>query len=165
MQTRLPNDIKTTHWGQVADRILRSCVHCGFCTATCPTYQLLGDELDGPRGRIYQIKQFMENGIASHKTQQHLDRCLSCRSCETTCPSGVEYTRLLDIGRQQLERSLPRPVLQRLFRNTLRTVLTTPVLFRTLLGFGKFFSFLNSSFAKRLHAYQLGSIMILQRSG
>lgn len=141
MQTRLPQNIKETHWGQVADKILRSCVHCGFCTATCPTYQLLGDELDGPRGRIYQIKQFLEDGTASRKTQQHLDRCLTCRSCETTCPSGVEYAHLLDIGRAQLEQSLPRPYLQRAHRFMLRKVFTSPILFRTLINTARLFKF------------------------
>lgn len=141
MQTKLPNNIKQTHWGKVADDILRSCVHCGFCTATCPTYQLLGDELDGPRGRIYQIKQFLEQGIASRKTQQHLDRCLTCRSCETTCPSGVEYAHLLDIGREQLERSLPRPWLQRGQRFLLRKVFTSTKIFSLLVRVGKAFQF------------------------
>jgi glycolate oxidase iron-sulfur subunit len=142
MQTKLSKTIKSTHWGKTADKILRSCVHCGFCTATCPTYQLLGDELDGPRGRIYQIKQFLENGEASRKTQQHLDRCLTCRSCETTCPSGVEYAHLLDIGREQLELSLPRPLLQRGLRLVLRKVFTSPALFRMLLNIAKFFKFI-----------------------
>ncbi|MEJ2142679.1 MAG: glycolate oxidase subunit GlcF [Gammaproteobacteria bacterium] len=148
MQTKLPDNVKETHWGQVADKILRSCVHCGFCTATCPTYQLLGDELDGPRGRIYQIKQFMENGVASRKTQQHLDRCLTCRSCETTCPSGVEYAHLLDIGREQLELALPRPPVQRLYRAALRTVFTSPFLFKSMLRVAKFFSFLLPDYIK-----------------
>src|SRR3989454_6713802 len=86
-----------------SEKILRSCVHCGFCTATCPTYQLLGDELDGPRGRIYLIKQVLEGHPVTAKTQLHLDRCLTCRSCETTCPSGVQYGRLLDIGRHVVD--------------------------------------------------------------
>ena len=133
MQTRLPKNVKDTHWGSTADQILRSCVHCGFCTATCPTYQLLGDELDGPRGRIYLIKQFFEEGLASRKTQQHLDRCLTCRSRETTCPSGVKYAQLLDIGREQLERSLPRPLLERIKRFALRKVFTSPSLFGFLI--------------------------------
>ena len=100
MQTNLADFIKDTAVGREADAILRSCVHCGFCTATCPTYQLLGDELDGPRGRIYLIKQMLEGQPVTEKTQLHLDRCLSCRACETTCPSGVKYHRLLEIGRQ-----------------------------------------------------------------
>ena len=99
MQTNLADFIKDTPQGKEADAILRKCVHCGFCTATCPTYQLLGDELDGPRGRIYLIKQVLEGKPATEKTQLHLDRCLTCRNCETTCPSGVNYGRLIDIGR------------------------------------------------------------------
>ena len=98
MQTNLADFIKDTPEGIEADAILRSCVHCGFCTATCPTYQVLGDELDGPRGRIYLIKQVLEGAEPTIKTQQHLDRCLTCRHCESTCPSGVEYGRLGDIG-------------------------------------------------------------------
>jgi Fe-S oxidoreductase len=100
MQTNLADFIKDTPAGREADAILRSCVHCGFCTATCPTFQLLGDELDGPRGRIYLIKQMLEGQPVTETTQLHLDRCLSCRSCETTCPSGVRYHRLLEIGRE-----------------------------------------------------------------
>ncbi|HQD63648.1 MAG TPA: 4Fe-4S dicluster domain-containing protein, partial [Casimicrobium huifangae] len=99
MQTNLADFIKDTPEGLEADAILRSCVHCGFCTATCPTYQVLGDELDGPRGRIYLIKQVLEGTEPTAKTQQHLDRCLTCRNCESTCPSGVQYGRLVDIGR------------------------------------------------------------------
>ena len=99
METRLLPALLETADGREADAILRACVHCGFCTATCPTYQLLGDELDGPRGRIYLIKQALEGGEVTSKTQLHLDRCLTCRSCETTCPSGVRYGRLVDIGR------------------------------------------------------------------
>ncbi|MXX17782.1 MAG: 4Fe-4S dicluster domain-containing protein, partial [Gammaproteobacteria bacterium] len=99
METRLADFIRDTPHGREADAILRACVHCGFCTATCPTYQLLGDELDGPRGRIYQIKQVLEGLQPDRSTRMHLDRCLTCRSCETTCPSGVRYSRLLDIGR------------------------------------------------------------------
>src|SRR5512140_700115 len=99
MQTALADFIKNTREGREADAILRACVHCGFCTATCPTYQLLGDELDGPRGRIYLIKQVLDGRPATVKTQTDLDRSLTCRSCETTCPSGVQYGRLVDIGR------------------------------------------------------------------
>lgn len=119
MQTRLPEDLLRTPEGQEADAILRSCVHCGFCTATCPTYQLLGDELDGPRGRIYLIKQALEGQPASRTTLQHLDRCLQCRNCETTCPSGVRYTRLLEIGKARLARQVQRPWPQRLLRRML----------------------------------------------
>jgi glycolate oxidase iron-sulfur subunit len=109
-----------------ADGILRSCVHCGFCNATCPTYQLFGDELDGPRGRIYLIKEMLEGHPAGEKTRLHLDRCLTCRACETTCPSGVEYGRLLDIGRSVLEQEAPRPLQQRFIRWALLTVLPYP---------------------------------------
>jgi glycolate oxidase iron-sulfur subunit len=108
MQTALADFIRDTPDGREADDILRSCVHCGFCTATCPTYQLLGDEQDSPRGRIYLIKQVLEGGKATEKTQLHLDRCLTCRSCETTCPSGVKYGRLLDIGRHVVDRQVGR---------------------------------------------------------
>lgn len=123
MQTNLADFIKDTPDGIEADAILRACVHCGFCTATCPTYQLLGDELDGPRGRIYLIKQVLEGVVPTEKTQLHLDRCLTCRSCETTCPSGVQYGRLLDIGRQEVARQVPRPLGQRMLRSALREVL------------------------------------------
>ena len=99
MQTTLSQEARQLPRAEEAERILRSCVHCGFCNATCPTYQLLGDELDGPRGRIYLIKQVLEGNDVTRKTQAHLDRCLSCRNCETTCPSGVDYHNLLDIGR------------------------------------------------------------------
>ncbi len=121
MQTRLPNTLLSTEKGQRADRILRSCVHCGFCNATCPTYQLMGDELDGPRGRIYLIKQMLEGNRVSERTRVHLDRCLTCRNCETTCPSGVSYHELLDIGREFIEINQPRPLLQRIQRKLLLT--------------------------------------------
>ena len=120
MQTNLSEAAKALPRGEEAERILRSCVHCGFCTATCPTYQLLGDELDGPRGRIYLIKQVLEGAPASASTQLHLDRCLSCRNCETTCPSGVKYHDLLDIGRPVVEQQVPRPLGERLLRQGLR---------------------------------------------
>lgn len=124
MQTNLADFIRDTAEGREAESILRSCVHCGFCTATCPTYQLLGDELDGPRGRIYLMKQVLEGREASAKTRLHLDRCLTCRSCETTCPSGVNYHRLLDIGRKVVEEQAPRSsgqlALRRLLQATLR---------------------------------------------
>jgi len=105
-----------------AEKILRSCVHCGFCNATCPTYQLLGDELDGPRGRIYLIKEMLEGNPVTNKTQLHLDRCLTCRACETTCPSGVQYGRLIDIGRNEIEKRSTRPLWERLLRHTLLAV-------------------------------------------
>lgn len=128
MQTQLPGTLLSTEQGREADAILRRCVHCGFCNATCPTYQLKGDELDGPRGRIYLIKQLLEkNGEAEAATaRQHLDRCLTCRNCETTCPSGVEYGRLLDIGREQVEHRAARPFVERVMRWGLRNVLPFP---------------------------------------
>ncbi|MBK5939830.1 glycolate oxidase subunit GlcF [Halochromatium roseum] len=137
MQTRLIPELLATTDGREADRILRSCVHCGFCTATCPTYQLLGDELDGPRGRIYQLKLVLEGEPATRTTQQHLDRCLTCLNCETTCPSGVEYHKLVEIGRERIERSVPRPVHERLLRWGLRQVLPYPSRFVPLLRLGQ----------------------------
>jgi glycolate oxidase iron-sulfur subunit len=119
MQTALADFIRDTPEGREADGILRACVHCGFCTATCPTYQLLGDELDGPRGRIYQIKQVLEGEAATVRIQQHLDRCLTCRSCETTCPSGVRYGRLLEIGREAVEHQVGRRGLPKWMRRAL----------------------------------------------
>src|SRR5436853_7065329 len=103
MQTHLSAEFQDTPHGREAEAILRKCVHCGFCNATCPTYQILGDELDGPRGRIYLIKQALEGQPVGGATQLHLDRCLQCSSCETTCPSGVEYGCLLDIGRHPVD--------------------------------------------------------------
>ena len=133
MQTTLAPAFKNSPEGQEADAILRSCVHCGFCNATCPTYQLLGDELDGPRGRIYLIKQVLEGQPVTQKTQLHLDRCLTCRACETTCPSGVRYGRLADLGRAIVEQRVKRPLLQRLIRRILRLTLPYPQRFRPLL--------------------------------
>jgi glycolate oxidase iron-sulfur subunit len=120
MQTNLADFIKDTPEGKEADSILRACVHCGFCTATCPTYQLLGDELDGPRGRIYLMKQVLEGKPATRKTQLHLDRCLTCRNCETTCPSGVRYGRLVDIGRKVVEEQVTRSPADRAKRIALK---------------------------------------------
>jgi glycolate oxidase iron-sulfur subunit len=130
MQTNLADFIKDTPEGVEADAILRACVHCGFCTATCPTYQLLGDELDGPRGRIYLIKQVLEGETPTRKTQLHLDRCLTCRNCETTCPSGVKYGRLVDIGRKVVEERVPRPFADRVKRATLKEFLPRTSLFK-----------------------------------
>ncbi|MEO8307803.1 MAG: glycolate oxidase subunit GlcF [Pseudomonadota bacterium] len=127
MEARLTDAIRASHDGQEAADILRSCVHCGFCTATCPTYQLLGDELDGPRGRIYLIKQVLEGDTPTASTQLHLDRCLTCRACETTCPSGVQFGRLLDIGRRVVDEQVARPFTQRIFRSLLATGLTGPL--------------------------------------
>ena len=112
MQTNLDKRFQQDPAAEVIEGILRKCVHCGFCNATCPTYQLRGDELDGPRGRIYQMKQYFESGEANLEIQLHLDRCLTCRSCETTCPSGVNYSRLLEISREKIEAELPHPVFQ-----------------------------------------------------
>ncbi|MHB8667885.1 MAG: glycolate oxidase subunit GlcF [Burkholderiales bacterium] len=137
MQTELADFIRDTREGREADAILRKCVHCGFCTATCPTYQLLGDELDGPRGRIYLIKGMLEGAAVTARTQLHLDRCLTCRACETTCPSGVQYGHLLDIGRKLAEQRVPRPLPQRLLRWALRAVLPRRAVFASLLGLGR----------------------------
>lgn len=137
MQTQLADFIKDSAQGQAADAILRSCVHCGFCLATCPTYQLLGNELDSPRGRIYLIKQMLEGGPVTQKTVLHLDRCLTCRSCETTCPSGVQYGKLLDIGRAVADTKVRRGLLQTLERAILRAILPHPNLFKPLLRLGQ----------------------------
>ena len=137
MQTSLADFIKQSPEGQEADAILRKCVHCGFCLATCPTYQLLGDELDSPRGRIYLVKQLVEGQPVSEKTQMHLDRCLTCRACETTCPSGVTYHRLADIGRKLTEERVPRPPRQKLLRWGLRKVIPHRNRFIPLLRIGQ----------------------------
>ena len=123
MQTSLLDKYKESDLGREADDILRKCVHCGFCLATCPTYDLLGNELDSPRGRIYLIKQVLEGQTPTAKTQTHLDRCLTCRNCETTCPSGVEYGHLVDAGRHLVEQQVPRSLAQRFLRKTMRSVL------------------------------------------
>jgi glycolate oxidase iron-sulfur subunit len=130
MQTNLADFIKGTREGDEAEAILRACVHCGFCTATCPTYQLLGDELDGPRGRIYLIKQVLEGAEPTRKTQIHLDRCLTCRNCETTCPSGVKYGRLADIGRRVVEERVARPLGERIKRTVLKESLPREWIFK-----------------------------------
>ncbi|MFP5507017.1 MAG: glycolate oxidase subunit GlcF [Gammaproteobacteria bacterium] len=137
MQTTLTPEHLDTAAGREADAILRSCVHCGFCTATCPTYQLLGDELDGPRGRIYLIKQMLEGQPAGRETQRHLDRCLTCRACETTCPSGVRYGRLADIGRAVAEQRIERPWTERAYRRLLRAVIPHTARFGALLRLGQ----------------------------
>ena len=138
MQTTLAPEFAGTADGAEAEAILRRCVHCGFCTATCPTYQLLGDELDGPRGRIYLIKQVMEGSEPTRETQLHLDRCLTCRSCETTCPSGVEYSRLVDIGRRVVDAKVERPASERRVRWLLKEGLTSP-LFKPAMKLGQVF--------------------------
>ena len=127
MQTHLAPEFKNTPDGLEAEAILRKCVHCGFCTATCPTYQLLGDELDGPRGRIYLIKQVLEGEMPTRKTQMHLDRCLTCRNCETTCPSGVQYGHLVDIGRKLVDERVPRPASEKALRWALKEGLPSPL--------------------------------------
>jgi len=137
MQTALADFIKGTPEGSEADAILRKCVHCGFCTATCPTYLLLGDENDGPRGRIYLMKQVLEGHDVTDRTRLHLDRCLTCRACETTCPSGVQYGRLLDIGRQLVEEKTARPAGESLKRRLIAEVLPRRWLFRILLALGR----------------------------
>jgi len=137
MQTFLPDDFKNTPDGIEADSIIRSCVHCGFCNATCPTYQLLGDELDSPRGRIYLIKNLLEGKESTKRTLKHLDRCLTCRSCETHCPSGVKFGNLLDIGRQKIKEKVQRPFTDRLYRLMLRKVLPRSKIFYYLLKFGQ----------------------------
>jgi len=137
METHLADFIRHTTAGREAEEILRRCVHCGFCTATCPTYQLLGDELDGPRGRIYLIKQVLEGVEPTEKTRLHLDRCLSCRSCETTCPSGVQYTRLLDIGREVVESKVPRKGSDALMRGALKNLLPRSKLFGVAMKLGQ----------------------------
>ena len=125
MQTHLAPQYQDTPEGREAEAILRNCVHCGFCTATCPTYQLLGDELDGPRGRIYLIKQVLEGQTPTRSTQQHLDRCLTCRNCESTCPSGVQYGHLIDIGRKVVDDLVPRPLGETVVRTALKEGLTS----------------------------------------
>ena len=127
MQTNLAPQYVGTPEGEQAEAILRKCVHCGFCTATCPTYQLLGDELDGPRGRIYLMKQVFEGATPTRATQQHLDRCLTCRNCESTCPSGVQYGHLVDVGRKVVDAQVPRPVSERFMRWALKEGLTSPL--------------------------------------
>ncbi len=139
MQTALPKELLATSAGQEADSILRSCVHCGFCLATCPTYQVLGNELDSPRGRIYLIKEMLEGNAVTAVTQQHLDRCLTCQACETTCPSGVNYHRLLDIGRAEVEQRVQRPLEQRVLRRAMRLVLPYRRRFTPLLRLGQLF--------------------------
>ena len=142
MQTNLADWIRDTPEGVEADGILRKCVHCGFCLATCPTYNLLGDELDSPRGRIYLMKQMLEGAPVTQRTQLHLDRCLTCRACETTCPSGVEYGKLVDIGRAIVERKVPRGAGDRLRRWFLSRTLPSRGLFAAALGLGRALRFL-----------------------
>lgn len=137
METHLADWLKGTPEGVEAESILRKCVHCGFCTATCPTYQLLGDELDSPRGRIYLIKQVVEGKAPTSATLDHLDRCLTCRNCESTCPSGVDYGHLVDVGRKLVEAKVKRPLAQRLLRGALREGMTRRWLFDPAMRVGK----------------------------
>lgn len=137
MQTKLADFINNTPAGAVADEILRRCVHCGMCTATCPTYQLTGDELDSPRGRIYQIKQVLEGVPATESIQKHLDRCLTCRACETTCPAKVEYGKLVEIGRLEVERQIGRKPLEAAKRWALRRLINTPSVFKPAYRLGQ----------------------------
>lgn len=137
MQTQLADFFKNDPDHDLAETILKKCVHCGFCTATCPTYQVLGSELDSPRGRIYLIKEMLEGETATDKTLTHLDRCLTCRSCETTCPSGVEYSKLLDIGRRVAETQVERPFSEKALRNTLLFLLPKPRLFGFMAFWGR----------------------------
>src|SRR5580658_6688402 len=137
MRTRIASPLAETAAGALAGEVLRSCVHCGMCNATCPTYQLTGDELDGPRGRIYLIKQALEGEPVSRLTQTHLDRCLSCRACETTCPSGVEYHRLLDVGREVVAEHAPRPWSERLTRAAIRMLCIRPWRLAVLMTIGR----------------------------
>ncbi len=137
MQTALDPGFAKTAKGQEAEAILRKCVHCGFCNATCPTYQLLGDELDGPRGRIYLMKQLFEGEPANHQMALHLDRCLTCRACETTCPSGVEYGKLLEIGRDVLELDHSRGLLNQFWRRAVAYMVSHARIFGALLNVGQ----------------------------
>jgi glycolate oxidase iron-sulfur subunit len=140
MQTNLSKSFRQNTAADVVDQILRKCVHCGFCNATCPTYQLRGDELDGPRGRIYQMKQYFEGTPANSEMLKHLDRCLTCRSCETTCPSGVKYSRLLEIGKEEIEQELPRSAIERIKRWVLTRFLNSGWLFGIVLQCGRLVS-------------------------
>ena len=137
MQTNLSRSFSQNSNAEAVEEILRKCVHCGFCNATCPTYQLLGDELDGPRGRIYQMKQFFEGTPANSNILKHLDRCLTCRSCETTCPSGVKYSHLLEVGREAIEQVLPRPRIECMKRWFLTRFLNSGWLFKLALNSGR----------------------------
>lgn len=137
MDTKLADWAKQSREGQEAEAILRRCVHCGFCTATCPTYQILGDELDSPRGRIYLIKQVLEGKEVTRKTQQHLDRCLTCRNCESTCPSGVQYGHLIDIGRKLVDERVERPLMERVKRDSLKSLMSNKGAFNTAMSMGR----------------------------
>jgi len=151
MQTSFTPEFLQTQDGQRVNNILRSCVHCGFCNATCPTYQLTGDELDGPRGRIYLIKNYFEEKKSSEISLRHLDRCLTCLACETTCPSGVEYGDLIDIGRKHIENSIQRPVINKLKRNTIIYLFSNPRLVSFALALARLIKpFLTSKLAQKI---------------
>jgi glycolate oxidase iron-sulfur subunit len=137
MQTNIAEPYRHTPEGDAAERILRNCVHCGFCLATCPSYLVLGNELDSPRGRIYLLKQVLEGATPTARTQHHLDTCLTCRNCETTCPSGVEFGKLVDIGRHLVEEQVGRSPLATATRAALKTGLGTPLLFNSALKLGQ----------------------------
>lgn len=138
MQIKIVSEFQSDRDIGAVKTIVNKCVHCGFCTATCPTYQVLGDELDGPRGRIYLMKEMIEGAPVTAKTQGHLDRCLTCRNCETTCPSGVRYGRLVDIGRRYVDERVVRPLSQRLVRWLMRETLSRRRVFGLLLGVARF---------------------------
>src|SRR5450631_3498990 len=127
MKTAFPAELLADPHMLASEKIIRTCVHCGFCTATCPTYLLLGDELDSPRGRIYLMKQVLDGAPVTRSTQLHLDRCLTCRNCESTCPSGVQYGDLVDIGRRIVDARVPRPAAEKTVRWLLREGLTSPL--------------------------------------
>ena len=151
MKTELSTELLNTSDGKLANEILRTCVHCGFCNATCPTYQLLGDENDGPRGRIYLIKQVLEDKVVSNSTRTHLDRCLTCRNCETTCPSGVEYSKLLDIGRKAVEAKTTRDLKERITRKALLSLLPYRKRFTPAIKLGQVFKpFLPKVLSKKI---------------
>jgi len=137
MHTSLSSKFQHTAEGKKAQELIEKCVHCGFCNATCPTYQILGDELDGPRGRIYLMKEVFEGGVPTRITQEHLDRCLTCRACETTCPSGVQYSQLLDLGKEVVERKVPRSRPEQLLRWMVREVVSEPKRFQRALNVGQ----------------------------
>ncbi|WP_078085641.1 glycolate oxidase subunit GlcF [Microbulbifer mangrovi] len=151
MQVNLIEGLLDESEKQRAEQVLNACVHCGFCTATCPTYLQGGNELDSPRGRIYLIKEMLEQGAASEATRTHLDRCVTCLSCETTCPSGVEYHKLVAIGRHASERLAPRSPWQKTLRWGLRNLLVTPGLFAGFMGIGRRFSALLPAGIKRVY--------------
>ncbi|MGA7750815.1 MAG: glycolate oxidase subunit GlcF [Gallionella sp.] len=158
MQTSIPVQLLSSPDIAEANDILRTCVHCGFCTATCPTYQLLGSELDSPRGRIYLIKEMLETGQASDKTRLHLDRCLTCRSCETTCPSGVQYGRLIDIGRERVEELAPRSLAEKLLRKSMLAVIPYTARMSVALSLARMFRpLLPSQLQKKIPAKQLAA--------